>query len=524
MSPSSRVALAIGLYAFCVWPLRAANLLLNPAFDSNSANWTLQSAGPGAYGGWLATVGRGGTGGLYLTANLGGSNAFAMQCVNMTSATIDAHIYSTPQYSPDNLYYGTVSVSTFNVPDCAATYVSNTVATPHILDDGWVLHRLDGIELPAATQSVALIAQTSAVNGSVSLYWDDAGLGPSGTTGVPPLPANLLLNPDFNFSLFRWQRFTSDDGLVYWQSSTGEPGLGSVAIQRSSGGTPYASQCVRLPGGAIDAHALSAGAAGDPAELAVSFHDGDHCAGTRLGTAIALKSPSPGAWTLHHLLDYIPPAGSVSAQVMLANGGTGTAYMDHAAMGAAGTVGAPSRHRIGGSVSGLAGDQVQLRLNGGEILARSSDGAFTFDTRVLDGGGYAVTIHRAPTDPAQVCLVKHGTGTVSGADVDTVQIDCKPPVRYRVGGLVSGLGGHSLILGLNGIEILPITHNGVFEFGTHLLDGESYVVTVAQQPLDPEQTCSVTGGDGEIIGVDALAIQVQCVTTVFDRLFANDFE
>jgi len=84
----------------------------------------------------------------------------------------------------------------------------------------------------------------------------------------------------------------------------------------------------------------------------------------------------------------------------------------------------PASYTIGGSVSGLAGSGLVLRQNGGDALSVAADGSFTFDTPVLDGSPYAVTIAMQPSNPAQTCMVSNGNGTVAGANVDSVVVTC----------------------------------------------------------------------------------------------------
>lgn len=190
-------ALATGLGACVALPLAAANLLVNPGFDSNSTGWTFQTAGAGAGAGWVAGIGRGGTDGISLFANFTGDSSFVRQCVNTSASVLDAHIYGKLHATSNFRYYGEASVSAFTQANCGGGYAGNAVSTPHLLDDGWVLYRIDGMQTPAATQSVMFIAGATGDHGTVTLHWDDAALGPAGTTGVPPRPANLLLNPDF---------------------------------------------------------------------------------------------------------------------------------------------------------------------------------------------------------------------------------------------------------------------------------------------------------------------------------------
>src|SRR6185312_6768358 len=67
---------------------------------------------------------------------------------------------------------------------------------------------------------------------------------------------------------------------------------------------------------------------------------------------------------------------------------------------------------IGGTVAGLAGSGLVLRNNGGDNLAVSASGAFTFATSLPSGGTYAVTVQTQPSGPVQSCTVSGGNGTV----------------------------------------------------------------------------------------------------------------
>jgi len=84
----------------------------------------------------------------------------------------------------------------------------------------------------------------------------------------------------------------------------------------------------------------------------------------------------------------------------------------------------PTAFTIGGTVSGLAGSGLVLRNNGGDDLAISGNGGFTFATPVPDGDMYNVTVASQPSGPAQNCTVSNGSGTVSGANVTNVQVTC----------------------------------------------------------------------------------------------------
>src|SRR5690606_27918773 len=149
------------------------------------------------------------------------------------------------------------------------------------------------------------------------------------------------------------------------------------------------------------------------------------------------------------------------------------------------------RFRIGGTVSGLEGSGLVLRLDGANDLPIGTDGTFEFPASVPSGNPYSVTVATNPADPAQSCTVTNGEGMVDDADVTDVAVTCSTRT-YTVGGSVDGLLGSGLVLHLNGGEqVLPVDANGSFTFPDALPSGTAYAVRVATQPTDPAQSCTV---------------------------------
>ncbi len=95
-------------------------------------------------------------------------------------------------------------------------------------------------------------------------------------------------------------------------------------------------------------------------------------------------------------------------------------------MAVVGAVETTPTYSIGGTVSGLSGTLV-LQNNGGDDLQITSDGAFTFNTFLTDGSAYSVTIETSPL--LQDCTVKNGSGTISGADVTDVSVNCTDKIK-----------------------------------------------------------------------------------------------
>lgn len=83
---------------------------------------------------------------------------------------------------------------------------------------------------------------------------------------------------------------------------------------------------------------------------------------------------------------------------------------------------APSvTYTIGGTVSGLTGSGLVLQNNGGDNLAISADGAFTFATAIAANAPYNVTVSTQPS--GQTCSVVNGSSTAV-ADVSNVTVSC----------------------------------------------------------------------------------------------------
>lgn len=82
---------------------------------------------------------------------------------------------------------------------------------------------------------------------------------------------------------------------------------------------------------------------------------------------------------------------------------------------------------VGGTASGMIGTDLVLSLNGGSNLLVGTNGGFTFAQALAMGSPYDVTIVQQPIDPAQICTVSNGSGTIDAGNVTDVQVDCAQP-------------------------------------------------------------------------------------------------
>lgn len=82
-------------------------------------------------------------------------------------------------------------------------------------------------------------------------------------------------------------------------------------------------------------------------------------------------------------------------------------------------------YTVGGAVTGLlSGSSVELQNNGSNNLTVDANGPFTFSNLLPDGGSYNVTVSIQPAITDLICSVAQGSGTIDGANITDVLVDC----------------------------------------------------------------------------------------------------
>ena len=157
------------------------------------------------------------------------------------------------------------------------------------------------------------------------------------------------------------------------------------------------------------------------------------------------------------------------------------------------TSGASTSYAVGGTVSGLGANQnVTLLNNGGDAVIVSSDGPFTFPTRLAGGSAYAVTLQSHT--PGIACSITAGSGALGAADLTDIAVSCaagKATILYSFAG---GASGSTPVAGL----VLDKSGN---LYGTTQQGGKNADGTVFK--LNPSGTETVlhsfgdTGNDGQ---------------------------
>nr|WP_269144605.1 SBBP repeat-containing protein [Methylicorpusculum oleiharenae] len=80
------------------------------------------------------------------------------------------------------------------------------------------------------------------------------------------------------------------------------------------------------------------------------------------------------------------------------------------------------RSTVGGTVSGLAGGELSLKLNNGVAFSIKANGSFAFPDRLSVGTGFTITIAAQPA--GQICTPSLASGTVVQADVTDLSYTC----------------------------------------------------------------------------------------------------
>lgn len=101
----------------------------------------------------------------------------------------------------------------------------------------------------------------------------------------------------------------------------------------------------------------------------------------------------------------------------------------------------------------------------------------------------------------------------SSSSVSSASSSSEAPT-FTLGGSLEGLAGTGLQLA-NGEESLSLSSNGNFAFTAALHQGDSYTVTVAQQPSAPNQTCALTNASGANVTANISNVQVSCTTNTY---------
>jgi predicted secreted protein len=135
---------------------------------------------------------------------------------------------------------------------------------------------------------------------------------------------------------------------------------------------------------------------------------------------------------------------------------------------------------------------------------------FVFAQKLIQGAPYTVAIKWQPTLPSQVCTLKNGIGTTALLDVTNLEVRCET-VAYPVTVNIIGLRGEGLVLENNGGSRTIVSRGATkVTFLKPVPSGETFNVTIENQPTMPKQICRVRGESGTIVAGEVTSVTVNC--------------
>ncbi len=105
-----------------------------------------------------------------------------------------------------------------------------------------------------------------------------------------------------------------------------------------------------------------------------------------------------------------------------------------------------NKYFVRGTVAGLTGSGLVLRINGGENLRIDSSGPFQFSMPLSSGSAYSVIVESPSSTRREVCGLRNAVGTIGGADA-TVTVSCTVSLGFVYA--VSGVDGKIVTYGID---------------------------------------------------------------------------
>ena len=161
-------------------------------------------------------------------------------------------------------------------------------------------------------------------------------------------------------------------------------------------------------------------------------------------------------------------------------------------------------YTVGGTVSGLAGASLVLRMGTISLVVSSGATAFKFGSGLKTGAAYAVLVGIQPS--GYQCSAANNIGTIGTANITNVSITCAK--TYTVSGLINGLSRTGLSIKLNSLTKSISSGDSAFSFASGLLSGAQYSVTILTQPIG--QNCYVNNGFGVITNIKITNVVINC--------------
>jgi 6-phosphogluconolactonase (cycloisomerase 2 family) len=152
-------------------------------------------------------------------------------------------------------------------------------------------------------------------------------------------------------------------------------------------------------------------------------------------------------------------------------------------------------YTVGGMVTGLTGSGLILQNNGGDDLAVSASGAFTFSAGLATAATYAVTVKTQPSSPTQSCVVTNGSSVIATANVTNVSVECAGVGRFAY---VSNAADNTI-----SVYSIDSTTGALAAVGTPVATGASPSAIAGSPDKQHVYVVNETPGNISVYSVDA---------------------
>lgn len=176
---------------------------------------------------------------------------------------------------------------------------------------------------------------------------------------------------------------------------------------------------------------------------------------------------------------------------------------------------AATLYALSGSITGLAGDGLEL-ANGNQVITiPSGSSSFQFKDLLTAGQSYAVSIKTQPA--GLTCSVENAVGTIIGSNITNIVVTCSLNA-HAIGGVATGLSVSGLVLS-NGYEYLaPTPDSSIYQFQQPIAEGGSYSVKIIRQPETLSCKLDETTASGTMGTTPISSLKITCVPAVFHKI------
>ena len=358
----------------------------------------------GSGGGWLSATVSGSTAPYVISfqPNLAGLSALGTYTATVSVASTGAS--NTPQSVSVTLVLGgppSIQVSSTGLSFVGTTGGSNPTAQSVTVANsggGSLPTPLTSVSYAAGIGWLSVTATGTTAPYLLTIQPDVAGLSPgtySATLSVScPGVSNSPVTISIALTLSAPPTIQlSASSLTFAQAGATPPASQSVTVSNSGGGT-----------------------------LAAPTVSVTYGSGTNWLTATPVGSASPFTITVSPHIAGLS-AGTYAATISVSSMGASNAPQN---ISVSLTVNVPL-FQLGGTISGLKGDGLVLATVGEPNLALAAGATtFSFADPLPGGTAYAIAVAQQPTNPAALCSVERGAGTVGTANVTNISVVCVP--------------------------------------------------------------------------------------------------